>query len=54
MILMALDHARQFFTNVRIDPTDPLLSWPALFATIWHNADRCYILSRPKNRGKAV
>ena len=35
MILMALDHARQFFTNVRIDPTDPLLSWPALFMTRW-------------------
>jgi uncharacterized membrane protein len=35
MIVMALDHARQFFTNVRIDPTDPLLSWPALFLTRW-------------------
>ena len=35
MIVMALDHARQFFTNVRIDPTDPLLSWPALFMTRW-------------------
>jgi uncharacterized membrane protein len=35
IILMALDHARQFFTNVRIDPTDPVLSWPALYITRW-------------------
>jgi uncharacterized membrane protein len=35
MILMALDHARQFFTNVHIDPTNPALSWPALFITRW-------------------
>lgn len=35
MILMALDHTRDFFTNVRIDPTDPQLSWPALFFTRW-------------------
>lgn len=35
MILMALDHTRQFFTNARIEPTDPLLSWPALFLTRW-------------------
>ncbi len=38
MIVMALDHARQFFSNVRIDPTDPLLSWPALFMTRWVDA----------------
>jgi uncharacterized membrane protein len=36
MILMALDHARDYFTSVRgINPTDPLHSWPALFATRW-------------------
>jgi uncharacterized membrane protein len=35
MIIMALDHARDFFTNERILPTDPLQSWPALFATRW-------------------
>lgn len=35
MILMALDHTRQFFSDVRIDPTDPILSWPALFLTRW-------------------
>ncbi len=35
MILMALDHARDYFTNAGVDPTDPLHSWPALFATRW-------------------
>src|SRR5579875_2916391 len=35
MIIMALDHARDFFTNASIIPTDPLQSWPALFATRW-------------------
>jgi uncharacterized membrane protein len=35
MILMALDHTRDYFSNVTIDPTDPFASWPALFATRW-------------------
>lgn len=35
MILMALDHTRDYFSNVTIDPTDPLASWPALFVTRW-------------------
>jgi uncharacterized membrane protein len=35
MILMALDHTRDYFSNVAIDPTDPLHSWPALFVTRW-------------------
>ena len=36
MVLMAIDHARDYFTGVvNIDPTDPLHSWPALFATRW-------------------
>ncbi len=35
MILMALDHTRDYFSNVTINPTDPAQSWPALFATRW-------------------
>jgi uncharacterized membrane protein len=35
MIVMALDHTRDFFSNAGVDPTDPLHSWPALFFTRW-------------------
>ena len=35
MIVMALDHTRDFFSNAAIDPTDPVHSWPALFFTRW-------------------
>jgi uncharacterized membrane protein len=35
MILMALDHTRDFFSSANIDATDPLTSWPALFFTRW-------------------
>ncbi len=35
MVLMALDHTRDYFSNVTIDPTDPFASWPALFVTRW-------------------
>ena len=35
MILMALDHARDFFSGAGVNPTDPARSWPALFATRW-------------------
>jgi len=35
MILMALDHTRDFFTNATVDAADPAHSWPALFATRW-------------------
>jgi uncharacterized membrane protein len=35
MILMALDHTRDFFTYLTIDPTNPTQSWPLLFITRW-------------------
>lgn len=35
MVLMALDHTRDYFSNAVVDPADALHSWPALFATRW-------------------
>ncbi len=35
MLLMALDHTRDFFSSATVNPTDPLASWPALFFTRW-------------------
>lgn len=35
MLLMALDHTRDFFSSAIVDPTNPLHSWPALFLTRW-------------------
>lgn len=35
MIVMALDHTRDFFSSASVDPVDPLRSWPALFFTRW-------------------
>jgi uncharacterized membrane protein len=35
MVLMALDHVRDYFTNAGVDPVDPVHSWPALFGTRW-------------------
>jgi uncharacterized membrane protein len=35
MVLMALDHVRTFFTNVRFPPEDMEHTWMALFMTRW-------------------
>jgi uncharacterized membrane protein len=35
IVIMALDHARDFFTNVRFDPTDLTQTTAALFLTRW-------------------
>jgi uncharacterized membrane protein len=36
MLLMAIDHTRDYFTSASgFDPTDPMRSWPALYATRW-------------------
>jgi len=35
MVVMALDHARDFFTNVPFEPEDLAHTWPALFFTRW-------------------
>lgn len=35
MLLMALDHTRDYFSNAAIDPADPVHSWPALYFTRW-------------------
>ena len=35
MIIMAIDHTRDFFSSATVDPADPVHSWPTLFATRW-------------------
>jgi uncharacterized membrane protein len=35
MLLMAIDHTRDYFSNAAVDPADPVHSWPALFFTRW-------------------
>lgn len=35
MILMALDHTRDYFSRYTINPVDPTQSWPTLFITRW-------------------
>ena len=35
MLLMALDHVRDFFTNAPFDPLDLSSTTPALFMTRW-------------------
>jgi uncharacterized membrane protein len=35
MIIMALDHARDYFSNATVSPTDPLHTYPILFFTRW-------------------
>ena len=35
MVVMALDHTRDYFSNIEVNPTDPHHSWPLLFFTRW-------------------
>jgi uncharacterized membrane protein len=35
ILLMALDHTRDFFGDLSVDPMDPARTWPALFFTRW-------------------
>ncbi|MDQ2835262.1 MAG: heparan-alpha-glucosaminide N-acetyltransferase domain-containing protein [Acidobacteriota bacterium] len=35
MVVMALDHSRDYFSGATVNPSDPAHSWPALFATRW-------------------
>ena len=35
MVIMAIDHTRDFFSSASVDPSDPVHAWPALFATRW-------------------
>ena len=35
MVVMALDHVRDFFSHVRFDPTDLALTSPSIFMTRW-------------------
>jgi uncharacterized membrane protein len=35
MVIMALDHTRDYFSNATVNLTDPVHSWPALFFTRW-------------------
>ncbi len=35
MVIMALDHTRDFFSNADVTPTDLTKTWPALFMTRW-------------------
>src|SRR5689334_4046945 len=35
MIIMALDHVRDYFTGYRLAPEDLARTWPALFFTRW-------------------
>ena len=35
MVVMALDHVRDYVSNVAFDPVNLSLTWPALFFTRW-------------------
>jgi uncharacterized membrane protein len=35
MVVMALDHVRDFISSARFDPSDLARTWPSLFATRW-------------------
>ena len=50
MVWMALDHTRDFFTNIRFEPENINLTWPGLFFTRWitHFCAPMFFLSRGK------
>ena len=41
MVWMALDHTRDFFTNIRFEPENINLTWPGLFFTALDYAFLC-------------
>jgi uncharacterized membrane protein len=45
MIIMALDHSRDFFSNATVGATDPTSSWPMLYFTRWitHLCAPCFV-----------
>ena len=55
MVLMAIDHTRDYFTNMRFDPMDPAQTYPALFFTQMDHPLLCACVCVPRRyRGVPV